>query len=410
MNRVVGILIVVLICVGGFGMRAAGASVALPVTGGALGRAVILFGVSPGDQNDWSETGGYVTGGQLGKGNFDFENNAFPSSCPSSGTGRLVRSDGAVLSGAITRTGTCSGAPGTEQIIFTATTGTRDLLGARLVFTVQPGVAYPLPGDGVDFGVASQIQGTVTTTSRIGYAMSDANARVFAFGGAPSLGDAPTTSVTRIAFTPSRNGYWIVNAAGQVYAFGDAHWYGNAPRLGSGETVRSIAPTTTNHGYLLFTSAGRVLAFGDASFYGDMHTTRLSGAIVDATTTADGHGYYLLGSDGGVFCFGNAHFFGSTGNLRLNQPIDGIATTMTGHGYWLVASDGGVFSFGDAHFRGSMGGQHLHQPIIGIARYGTGYLMAARDGGIFNFSNQLFFGSLGGTTSPTPIAAIASTG
>jgi hypothetical protein len=407
--RAVRTVMVVVICVGVFGVRAAGAAAVLPVSGGALGSGFFLPGVTADGQNVWEERGGYATSGQLGKGDFDFQNPSFSTACPSSGTGRLVRSDGAVLVGTVTRTGTCSGAPGSEQITFDAAQGSRDLVGAHLVLTGQPGVGEPPPEPGALFSVALQIRGELTVASRIGYVMTDVGGHVSAFGGAPSLGDAPTSAATRIALTPSRNGYWIVNAAGAVYAFGDAHWYGNAPALSFGEIVRSIASTTTNRGYWLFTSTGRALPFGDAKFYGDVHTSHLNGAIVDAVPTADHRGYYLVGADGGVFSFGDAKFYGSTGDLHLNQPVDGIAPTATGGGYWLVAADGGVFTFGDARFRGSMGGHRLNQPVNAIARYGTGYLLVATDGGIFNFSDQLFFGSRGATPT-APIIAVASTG
>jgi hypothetical protein len=355
-----------------------------------------------------------VSGSQLGRGTYEFTG-THAGTCPNdtmSGTARLIRSDGAVLSGTVTGTETCwervaFGRASPVHLTFALTTGTRDLLSAHLVFTGTRTMYFVYRNQA--YHDSYQIQGDVTVSARVGYVTTALDGHVFAFGGVPSLGAAPTASVTRIALTRSHNGYWIVNAAGQVYAFGDARWDGNAPSLLPGETVRSIAPTTSDRGYWLFSSAGRVLPFGDAHFSGDMHTAHLGAPIVDAAITPDGHGYYLLGADGSVFTFGSAHFYGSTGNLRLNQPADGIAPTATGRGYWLVASDGGVFAFGDARFRGSMGGHALNQPVIDIARYGTGYLMAASDGGIFNFSNQPFFGSA--TTTPgSPTVAVAVTG
>jgi hypothetical protein len=247
---------------------------------------------------------------------------------------------------------------------------------------------------------------SVYGTPRSGYWMVGADAKVYGFGAAPSLGSSDVSAVA-IAGRFDGRGYWVVDKAGNVSHSGTAPDEGGNPALNPNEQVSTISATPSGNGYWLFTNRGRVFPFGDAHFYGDMSAAALNGPIVASVATSTGHGYYLVGSDGGVFSFGDARFHGSTGNLQLNRPVVGISPTPDNRGYWLVASDGGVFAF-DAPFRGSMGGTHLNQPVNGLVAYGNGYLMVAGDGGIFDFSNTAFLGSLAGSPPTAPIVGMAA--
>ena len=246
-----------------------------------------------------------------------------------------------------------------------------------------------------------------------GYWMVGADGRVYPFGDARNLGDAPPPAgaeAVDIEPTPARDGYWVVDSAGTVTARGAAPPLGSvAPgALSAGELVTSLSATPTGRGYWIFTSRGRVLTFGDAVGYGDMARTVLNGPVLDSIPTPSGHGYYMVASDGGIFAFGDATFRGSMGGKKLNAPVQSLVPVPTGGGYWLVASDGGVFAFGDAPFRGSMGGVKLARPVTGMVPYGNGYLMVAEDGGIFSFSNQPFAGSLGSNPPARPIVSVAT--
>ena len=246
----------------------------------------------------------------------------------------------------------------------------------------------------------------VEQQERSGYWMLGADGHVFAFGGAPGLGNAPGPAVALAALRDG-TGYWVVDAAGNVLAFGKAAYRGGAPALRAGEVVSTISATPSGKGYWLFTQLGRAFAYGDAHFYGDMGNARLNGPIVASTATPTGRGYYMVGSDGGVFSFGDARFHGSMGSSHLNRPIVGLSPTPDNHGYWLVASDGGVFAF-DAPFRGSLGNLSLNRPVNGLVAYGNGYLMVASDGGVFDFSDKRFAGSLGATPLAAPVIGIAA--
>ncbi|MGH9041592.1 MAG: phytase [Acidimicrobiia bacterium] len=262
---------------------------------------------------------------------------------------------------------------------------------------------------------------TTTTTApanqppaarRSGYWMVGADGKVYPFGDAKSLGDAPVgagTEAVDLEPTPSGAGYWIVDAAGHVFANGDARWLGNAEeaRLIAGEKVTSLSSTGTGNGYWIFTTRGRVLPVGDAVFHGDVSAITLNGPVLDSIPTASGKGYYMVASDGGIFTFGDAVFHGSTGSIKLNAPVQSLVPDPDGQGYWLVASDGGVFSF-ETVFRGSMGGTPLNKPVTGMVPFGNGYLMVAEDGGIFNFSDKAFHGSLGSTPPARPVVSVAA--
>jgi len=276
-----------------------------------------------------------------------------------------------------------------------------------------PGPASPGPPATAPPGTSPPpVAGAPNTRS--GYWMVGADGKVYPFGDARSLGDAPLlpgTEPVHLEPSPSNNGYWIPDSAGHVFAMGDARWLGNADssKLAAGEKVTSLSATRSGQGYWIFTSKGRVLPFGDAAFYGDMSAVRLNGPVVGSIATASGKGYYMVASDGGIFSFGDARFYGSMGNTRLNAPVQSLVPDGDGVGYWLVASDGGIFAF-DAPFRGSMGSNKLNKPITGMVRYGNGYLMVGEDGGIFNFSDRPFAGSLGANPPTRPIVSVAATG
>ena len=261
-----------------------------------------------------------------------------------------------------------------------------------------------------------------TTTSTVpgsggaqqsGYWMVGADGRVYPFGAAGGMGDAPPSAgaaTVDIEPTPAGDGYWVVDSAGAVTARGAAPSFGSVTpgALSAGEKVTSLSATPTGKGYWIFTTRGRVLTFGDAVGYGDMSKTALNGPVLDSIPTPSGHGYYMVASDGGIFAFGDAVFRGSMGGKRLNAPVQSLVPVPTGGGYWLVASDGGVFAFGEAPFRGSMGGVKLAKPVTGMVPYGNGYLMVGEDGGIFSFSNQPFAGSLGASPPAHPIVSVAA--
>jgi hypothetical protein len=368
-----------------------------------------------------SDLGSYTSRGQLGSGRYHFETNV--SACDTatdrqtlSGTATLVRSDGASLKGTVTGSEGCQHTKHDISADFTLdlTSGTRDLVSAHLTFSGAISGLVVTPGG--ERGVGKfQIMGSLVTTTRVGWWMLATSGNVYAFGGAPYLGNAPTphSVATRIEPTLSRNGYWIVNEQGQVYAFGDTRWFGNADRRtwagAHPEIVVSIASTASGNGYWLFTNKGRVVPFGDAVHYGDIYPGGLAGSIVAAVATPSHSGYYLVGSDGGVFAYGDAIFHGSAGGLRLNAPIVGMAVSPASDGYWLIASDGGVFAFG-ARFAGSMGGRPLVRPIVGASALGTGYVLVDNGGGVFDFSEKPFFGALPAAALTSPIGGVAAIG
>ena len=369
------------------------------------------------------DRGTFSTNTQLGSGSYRFDMTYDDSGCaanprtmPVSGSAKLVRSDGASLSGTVSGTAPCPGLSRVVSYSLDLTAGTRDLVRATLLFRGELFVTNTTPtGDHAEEHVA--LSGQLTVTARVGYDLAHVDGRVDSLGGGPSCGVAPTSSAIRVAFTPTREGCWVVNSAGHVYAFGDARWLANAAAtaLAPGESVRSLSPTASGRGYWLFTSRGKAMPFGDARFFGDMGRVALNAPVVDGVATHDGNGYWIVASDGGVFAFGAARFVGSTGNLVLRRPVVAMAPTATGRGYWLAASDGGVFAFGDAPFRGSMGATMLNAPVVDIDRYGNGYVMGARDGGIFNFSNAPFFTlfirpGAGTQPVPSPAVSVAATG
>ena len=355
--------------------------------------------------------GHYASTGQLGRGTYRFDLSYKSPACEGSvksatetGTARLVRSDGAVLTGTATEAIPCRTDPNPavrDSVAVVLTHGSRDLVGATLLFSgTRTYEATPTGDIGPESFVFS---GNSTATRRVGYWMVNSAGAVHAFGGVNALGNGSSSlGFSHIEPTPGGNGYWLVDTGGRVSAFGDAHAYGNAPRSTLvDDAVISLSATPSGHGYWLFTMHGRVMPFGDAQFYGDRHLLGLNGTVVGSAATPSGHGYYFVAADGGVFTFGDAKFRGSMGNVRLNQPVVGLVPTADNTGYWIVAADGGIFAF-HAPFLGSMGSVKLARPIIGMVRYGGGYMMVGQDGGIFDFSRQPFFGSLGGS----PVAGV----
>jgi hypothetical protein len=391
-------------------------------TGIASGTAGFLVSAAqPGFATE-SDSGTYALSGQLGRGRYLFKLAFDPKNtgCAHStdiekatGTAKLARSDGAVLTGTVEASEKCAGAPGIPvTMIIDLTQGSRELVSAHLELRGMV-TSIRVSGPETDTGSeAFAIAGSSTVTTRIGYWMVAANGTVHAFGGVNAMGNAPTTSTAvHIEPAPTGNGYWIVDTLGRVFAFGDARRLGNANRalLVPGEVITSLSATPTGRGYWLFTDRGRELPFGDTKDFGDLHAVALNGAVIGSSATPTAKGYYMVALDGGVFAFGDARFRGSMGAAHLNQPVNGLVPTADNTGYWLVASDGGVFTF-HAPFLGSMGGTPLTRAIIGMVRYGNGYLMVAQDGGIFNFSHQPFFGSLGGVSLTSPVVSAASVG
>ena len=254
----------------------------------------------------------------------------------------------------------------------------------------------------------SSSPGQISGGGGTGYWMVGTDGAVYAFGGAPHLGNAGTSSAEDLEPTPSKAGYWIVSSTGSVFTFGDAPYLGGIDgRLAAGERVTSISATPSGAGYWLFTTFGRVVAFGDAPHVGDMAGTRLNAPVLDSIPTPSGRGYYMVAGDGGIFTFGDADFQGSMGGIRLNAPVQSLVPDSDGVGYWLVASDGGIFAF-EAGFHCSMGGTPLNKPITGMVAFGPGgYLMVGEDGGIFTFGTADFKGSLGAAPPARPIASVA---
>ena len=244
---------------------------------------------------------------------------------------------------------------------------------------------------------------------RSGYWMLGVDGRVYAFGDAAFIGDAPVAGNPAVDLedTPSGSGYWVTDAAGHVFAFGDAPYLGGSPALARGEAVTSISGTPRGGGYWLFTDRGRVVPYGNAGHFGDMAATRLNGPVLDSVPTPSGNGYYLVAGDGGIFAFGDARFDGSMGGRPLNAPVQSLVPDADGRGYWLVASDGGIFGF-EAPFYGSMGSTRLNRPVTGMVGFRDGYLMVAEDGGIFAFGNAPFHGSLGDRPPYHPVTSVAS--
>jgi myo-inositol-hexaphosphate 3-phosphohydrolase len=305
----------------------------------------------------------------------------------------------------------------------TATSGVPNSAGLQNYKLVQLGTVVDLADVPVATATTTTAPGpgpTPTTTAppaqapaarASGYWMVGADGKVYSFGDAKSLGDAPLmpgTEAVDLEPTPSGNGYWIVDSAGHVFAWGDARWLGNAETtsLVAGEKVTSLSSTRSGNGYWIFTTKGRVLPVGDAVFHGDMSAVNLNGPVLDSIPSATGNGYYMVASDGGIFTLGDAKFHGSMGDVRLNAPVQSLVPDRDGVGYWLVASDGGIFAF-DAPFKGSLGDVKLNKPVTGMVRFGNGYLMVAEDGGIFNFSDKQFYGSLGDHPPARPIVSVA---
>ncbi len=246
-----------------------------------------------------------------------------------------------------------------------------------------------------------------------GYRLVAADGGVFAYGEAYDGGAgirSPCLGIVATATDPANGGYWEVGVNGSVYAFGGAPALGDLTGRRLAAPIVGMAAMPDGQGYWLVASDGGVFAFGDAPYAGSTGALRLAAPIVGMAATPDGQGYWLVAADGGIFAFGDAGFLGSMGGRTLDRPIVGMAAMPDGQGYWLVASDGGVFAFGDAPFRGSTGGLHLNRPIVGMALDGPGggYWLVASDGGIFAFGAARFAGSAGALTLNLPVVAMAT--
>ncbi|MGH9004384.1 MAG: phytase, partial [Acidimicrobiia bacterium] len=161
--------------------------------------------------------------------------------------------------------------------------------------------------------------------ARSGYWMLGAAGKVFPFGDAAALGDAPVARPARavdLEPTPSRNGYWVIDDRGGVFTRGDAVHHGApaAGQLSAGETVTSLSATRTGNGYWVFTSLGRAIPFGDAVFYGDLTNVPLPRPIAGIALHPAG-GYWLVADDGGIYLFGQSQLYGSPKGLALASPV-----------------------------------------------------------------------------------------
>lgn len=231
----------------------------------------------------------------------------------------------------------------------------------------------------------------------------------------PYYGNLPGLGVNEggraMASRPQGDGYWVVSRSGRVFAFG------GAPDLGDlgGEPLNSpiirLMPTPTGRGYWLLAGDGGIFSFGDARFHGSTGGITLRAPVIGMGATATGGGYWLVASDGGVFTFGDAVYRGSAGNLRLASPIVSMAVRPDGAGYWLLGADGGVFSYG-VPFYGSVPGTGACSIAASgvqmqVSKTGLGYWMVASDGGVFSFGDAAFHGSRPGLSGPSQAVDLA---
>ena len=205
-----------------------------------------------------TDAGDYVTNGQLGRGRYAFRLTYDDTSCSTahrtmsaSGTARLARSDGAVLSGTVTATEDCLGTRPLEHVVFqvTLTQGSRELVGARA--TWDGTIVLRIAPDS-ELGPSSyHVAGTSEVTRIIGYWLLGTTGHVTGFGGARALGSMDRQPVVAITPVPNHDGYWVLDATGRVHAFGAAHRYGDAdgPALAAhGEVLVSLIATAGGDG------------------------------------------------------------------------------------------------------------------------------------------------------------------
>ena len=308
---------------------------------------------------------------------------------------------------------------------------------------VLPGTATGAPVD-----AATDAGYTAAALRTTGYWILQSDGRVYEFGAAQALGNAPDRDADAVKIAPAANGaqgFFVLYADGAVEARGAATKRAASRPAGPatdavgllepGERAAALSVTPSGNGYWIFTDRGRVFAYGDAQFRGDVAQLglQLNGPILDSVAYADGSGYYMVGSDGGVFSFPTGAgapntFFGSMGGKPLNEPVQSLVPYPDGNGYWLVASDGGIFSFNRPGFpnlfQGAMPpgnalsglppGGVLQQPVVGMVALAGGYAMVARDGGAFIFplrNGPRFFGSVYdkiGGPAPQPVTGIAA--
>ena len=242
-----------------------------------------------------------------------------------------------------------------------------------------------------------------------GYWMVGADGKVFAFGEASPLGDAPVApgvEAVDLEPTPSGDGYWVVDSAGSVFAMGDARWLGNADVGVWWRGRRSRACRPPRAGTATGSSPPGAGCWRSVTpAFGDLSALTLNGPVLDSIPTPSGRGYYMVASDGGIFSFGDAGF---TARWANPPQRPGAVPGARQRRDRLLA---GGRRRRHLRLRGRLPGFHgrhrLNQPVTGMVRFGDGYLMVAEDGGIFNFSNRAFLGSLGDHPPARPIVAVA---
>ena len=244
-----------------------------------------------------TDHGQYASTGQLGRGSYRFDMTYDYSLCSSSvtsfvatGTARLIRSDGTVVAGTATEKFDCNAGPGIparEAVAVVLTRGTRDLLGARLLFVgTRTYLATPTGDIGPESFVFS---GSSSATRRVGYWMLEHRGAVHAFGGADRVGQrvVPAFGSPHIEPTGTGNGYWLVDADGHVFAFGDARRYGNAGALLAGEVVTSFRrhePGTATGCSRVAAASCRSATRGSTATFANI---ALNGSVIGSVATPD---------------------------------------------------------------------------------------------------------------------------
>jgi hypothetical protein len=233
------------------------------------------------------------------------------------------------------------------------------------------------------------IVGTAVTGGGAGYWIASSNAAVCGFGTAQAYyyqggtygsgwcwQSYPVYDVVGMAADPANGGYWLVGADGGIYAFGGAPYLGNAVGDLNGTTgpIVAMASTPDGGGYWLVTSNGYIYApryngAGDSQYEGSMGGTALNCAIVGMAAAQNDSSYWMDGCDGGVFSFGGAQAYGSLAQTAKYFNIEAMAPTADGYGFYLMAFDGSVLTYGDAQFQGDIYGNNEfgYGEIAGIA-------------------------------------------
>jgi hypothetical protein len=186
------------------------------------------------------------------------------------------------------------------------------------------------------------------------------------------LTQAGVQDIVGIAVDNANGGYWEVGADGGVFAYSGAPYLGNA--LGvipQGQSVVAIAATPDGGGYWLVTNAGNIYApryngQGDSQYSGGMGGTTLNCSIVGMSAGSNDSSYWMDGCDGGVFSFGGAQAYGSVAQTAKFYNIEAMTSTPDGNGFYLMAFDGSILTYGDAQFQGALYGSTNGQ-IAGVA-------------------------------------------